>query len=111
MSDDPNDHRSDATGPAPAAPVLPDTVRTYVNERAVDVPRGATVRAAISAFDADAGARLASGAVQVTDSRGLPLDADAPVHGGAIYRLVPVRTRRTGGDPAAAAPADPELPA
>ena len=91
------------------APVLPATVRAYVNERPVDVARGASVRAAVDAFDAEQGARLAAGAVQVTDSRGLPIDPDTLVHGGAIYRLIPVRARAADAAvQAAAAPADPD---
>ena len=86
-------------GTAAGTPTRPTTVRAYVNERGVDVPRGAPVRAAVAAFDADAGRRLDAGAVTVTDSRGLPVDADAEAYAGAIYRLVPVR--------GAAAPAGP----
>lgn len=85
--------------PPPAA--LPATVRVYVNERPVDVARAAPVRDAVAAFDAEQGARLAAGVVQVTDSRGLPLDPDTPAHGGAIYRLLPVRARAADSDPVA----------
>jgi hypothetical protein len=79
-------------------------VRVYVDERPVDVPRGAPVRDAIAAHDAAQGERLAAGVVQVTDSRGLPLAPDAPTHGGAIYRLIPVRTRAA----TSAAPPEPD---
>ena len=97
----------------PAPPPLPATVRVYVNERPVDVARAAPVRAAIAAFDPAQGERLAAGAVQVTDSRGLPLDPDTPAHGGAIYRLIPVRTRGAAagadvGPAGAAGAADPD---
>ena len=88
---------TDALPPA----ALPPTVRVYVNERPVDVPRAAPVRDAVVAYDAEQGARLAAGAVQVTDSRGLPLDASTPAHGGAIYRLIPVRARAADPDPSA----------
>ena len=88
---------------APAAP-LPPTVRAYVDGRPVDVPRGAAVRAVVQAFDPAAAARLDGDGRTVTDSRGLPVDVDAPAYAGAIYRL-------SGGLRAAAPPASAPAPA
>ena len=97
--------------PTAAPPPLPPTVRVYVNERPVDVPRAAAVRDAVAAFDAEQGERLAAGTVQVTDSRGLPLDPATPAHGGAIYRLLPVRQRAAADPPAAGDATGPNPPA
>ncbi len=74
------------------APATPTTFRAYVNERGVSVAFGATVRDAVAAFDTSEAEALDRGERRVTDSRGLPIDATAPVHGGAIFRLLPVRT-------------------
>ncbi len=84
-------------------PSAPDSVRAFVNERGVDVPPGATALDAVRAFDALAATALAAdvaaGARAVVDSRGLPVDAASPVHGGAIYRVLAARRApAAGGD-------------
>ena len=66
----------------------------FVNARAVQVPPDATVLDAVRAFDAAEGDALAAGTRGVTDSRGLPAALTAPVHGGAIFRLVSARAGR-----------------
>ena len=71
------------------------TVTVFVNARAVQVPAGATALDAVRAFDAAQGDAYAAGTRGVTDSRGLPVAATAPVHGGAIFRLVSARAGRT----------------
>ena len=77
------------------SPPAPATVRAFVNERGVTLPPGATALDAVRAFDALGGTALAAdvaaGARAVVDSRGLPVDAAAPAHGGAIYRVLPAR--------------------
>jgi len=75
---------------------MTEPLTVFVNARAVRVPSGATVLDAVRAFDAAEGDALAAGSRGVTDSRGLPAPADAPVHGGAIFRLVSARAGRTG---------------
>ena len=72
------------------------TLTVFVNARVVHVAAGATVLDAVRAFDPAEGDALASGARAVTDSRGLSAPADAPVYGGAIFRLVSARAARTG---------------
>lgn len=76
------------------APV-PDALRAFVNERGVTVPFGASALDAVRAFDALGVTALAAdvvaGARLIVDSRGLPVDAASPVHGGAIYRVLPAR--------------------
>lgn len=71
-----------------------DHLTVFVNARIVHVAAGATVLDAVRAFDTAEGEALAAGARGVTDSRGLPAPADAPVHGGAIFRLVSARAGR-----------------
>jgi len=41
---------------------------------------------------------VASGARALTDSRGLPVPDDSPVHGGAIFRVVSGRVRDKGAE-------------
>ncbi len=69
----------------------PQTIRVFVNEQGVSVPRAVTAQEAVAAFNAGEAAELLAGRRRLTDSRGLPIAADTPVHGGAIYRLLPVR--------------------
>jgi hypothetical protein len=68
-------------------------MRVYVNAAPVDAPEGGTALDAIRIFDPAAADAVAAGTTMITDSRGLPASADAPLHGGAIFRLVPVRRR------------------
>ncbi len=74
-------------------------MRVFINDKAVDVPRGAHVRDAVAAADA-ALARLLEGAsAYVTDSAGRPVDAGDPVgEAGAVFRVV-VSTRGGAGGP------------
>ena len=64
-------------------------MRVFVNDKAVDVPRGACVRDAVAAADAGLAKQLESGAAYVTDSAGRPADAADPVgEAGAVFRVV-----------------------
>ena len=72
------------------------TVRVYVNGHGADVPAGATALAAVGSWNAEAAEELRAGRTKLTDSRGLPADLDAPVWGGAIFRVVSVRAGGTG---------------
>jgi hypothetical protein len=69
----------------------PDTLRVFVNERGVDVARGATALDALRALDADEVARVDAGERALVDSRGLPADKSAPAFAGAIYRTITAR--------------------
>ena len=69
------------------------TLRVYVNAVPVDVPTSATVLDAIERADPSLAADVSSGDRAVTDSRGLPIAQDAPLHGGAILRVTVVRAR------------------
>jgi hypothetical protein len=74
-----------------------DAIRVYVNERAVEVPRGADVRTAVLVADPVLGAALADGRAHATDGRGIRIDPAAPLTAGAILRVV-VSARRPDAD-------------
>jgi adenosine deaminase len=70
-------------------------MRVFINDKAVDVPRGARVRDAIAQAD-DGLARLLDSAAYVTDAAGRPIDvADAVGEAGAVFRVV-VSAKREG---------------
>lgn len=77
--------------PADVPALEPTEVRAYVNERGVSVPRGASALDVVRAYEAAAADAVVAGTQRLTDSRGLPIEANTPAHGGAIYRLLPVR--------------------
>jgi hypothetical protein len=60
----------------------------FVNERALAVPAGATVRAAVRAFDESLESRVAAGSAYVTDGRGIRVEPDTPLAAGSILRIV-----------------------
>jgi adenosine deaminase len=69
-------------------------MRVFVNDKGVDVPRGAAVRDAVAAADAALAGLVAAGDAHVTDSAGRPIDAGDPVgEAGAVFRVV-VSARR-----------------
>ena len=69
-------------------------LRVFVNERPVDVARGASVRDAVAALDGALAELLGDGAAYVTDATGRPVDAGDPVgEAGAVLRVV-VTARR-----------------
>ncbi|MEO7502115.1 MAG: hypothetical protein ABIW94_05725 [Gemmatimonadaceae bacterium] len=65
--------------------------RVYVDSRPVDLPVSATVIDAVEAANPGLAEAVRAGIKAVTDSRGLPIASDAPVHGGAILRVVSAR--------------------
>jgi hypothetical protein len=76
------------------------TVRVYINGMGLDAPADATALDAVRAWDPSVAAAIAGGEKRLTDSRGLPTPADAPLHGGAIFRVVPVRGGAADDEPA-----------
>ena len=71
-----------------------DALRVFVNERPVDVARGATVRDAVAALDRSLADLLAGDAAYVTDGVGRAVDAaDQVGEAGAVLRVV-VTARR-----------------
>ena len=67
------------------------TLRVYVDAKPVHAPKSATVIDAIEIADASLASSVRAGDSMVTDSRGLPISSDTPLHGGAIFRVIPVR--------------------
>lgn len=57
------------------------TFRVYVDAKPVDVRTDATVLDAVNSADPVLGRAVAAGSRSVTDSRGLPIATDAPLHG------------------------------
>lgn len=68
-------------------------IRVYVNSSGLDVPPGATALDAVRAWNPAAADEVADGRKVIADSRGLTAAPDSPVHGGAIYRVLPARRR------------------
>jgi len=68
-------------------------VRVFVNATAVDVAAGSTALDAVRAWNSSAADEVSAGTRIITDSRGLPLDAAAPMSAGSILRLTPKRDR------------------
>jgi hypothetical protein len=68
--------------------------RVFVNGIGVDVPAGTTALDAVRTWSANAADAVARGASVITDSRGLPTAADAPIEAGAIFRVIPARPAR-----------------
>lgn len=71
----------------------PRAVRVFVNAHGVDVPAGSSALDAVRIWDSDEASAVSRGERVITDSRGLPIDGAFRVSAGAIFRLVPVRTR------------------
>ena len=84
------------TNSDPAQPGGPSgqTVRVYIDGRGVDVAAGAPVLDAVARLDAALADAVRGGQRALTDSRGLPVAADAPAYGGAIFRVVSARAAR-----------------
>ncbi|HJU89530.1 MAG TPA: hypothetical protein VJ672_09065 [Gemmatimonadaceae bacterium] len=70
-----------------------ERVVVFVDSRRVEVARDATVLEAVRVADAAIADAVSAGDRVVTDSRGLPISADAGVHGGAIFRVIAARRR------------------
>lgn len=78
---------------------MTDTVRVFVNGRGYDAPAGGTAVDAVAVHSSADADKVRSGTLLVTDSRGLPVSADSPLHNGALFRLIPNR-ERDAADPA-----------
>ena len=66
-------------------------LRVYVDAKPVDAPKSATVLDAIEIADPSLASSVRAGDSMVTDSRGSPISSDTPLHGGAIFRVIPAR--------------------
>ena len=69
------------------------TVRVFVNATGVMVPAGASILEAVRCWNESEANAVEQGEKIVTDSRGLPIDAEERVSAGSIFRLLPVRKR------------------
>lgn len=74
---------------------MSDIIRAYVNGKGVDVPAGATAIDAVRVWNNEAADQVIVGDRALTDSRGLPLEPDAPIVSGTIMRIVSGRRRGT----------------
>jgi len=66
-------------------------VRVFVNGSAVDVPAGSAALDAVRAWNPGAASEVSGGARLITDSRGLPIDAETPISADSILRLIAKR--------------------
>jgi hypothetical protein len=73
-------------------------MRVFVNAVPLEVGRGADVRAAVLALDAELERKLVAGTAFVTDARGLEVPLESALAEGAILRVV-VSARRAAGEP------------
>jgi adenosine deaminase len=71
-----------------------DPLRIFINEKPVDVARGAPVRDAVAAFDRGLADLLSGDAAYVTDGVGRRLDAGDPIREAGMVLRVVVTARR-----------------
>ena len=73
--------------------MTPTKTIVFVNSARVAVANGATLLDSVRAWNGQEADAFELGERIVTDSRGLPASLNTPVHGGAIFRIVPARPR------------------
>jgi hypothetical protein len=73
-----------------------ESVRIYINGKPVDVEASATALDAVAIWDETQATAIRNGERTITDSRGILIGSDTPVHNGAIFRIV--RARQSVGD-------------
>jgi hypothetical protein len=74
---------------------MSETVRVYINARAVEVDPAATALQAVEVWDETQAVAVRNGERMITDSRGIITANDTPVHNGAIFRIVRARQADT----------------
>ena len=67
-------------------------IPVFVNSAKVELSSDSTALDAVRIWNEEAARELSDGARVLLDDRGLPIDPGTVVHGGSIFRLVPVRT-------------------
>jgi hypothetical protein len=72
-------------------------MRVFVNAVPLELDRGADVRAAVLALDAELERKLAAGSAFVTDARGIEIPLESALAEGSILRVV-VSARRAVGE-------------
>jgi len=75
---------------------MSETVRIYINAQAIDVAASATALEAVEAWDETVATEIRNGERVVTDSRGIVMANNSPMHNGAILRIV--RARQTADE-------------
>lgn len=78
------------------------TTIVFVEGTRLELPVASTALDAVRARSAAAATEVEEGKRVITDSRGLPVASDTPIHGGAIFRVVANRAAGAGDadDPA-----------
>ena len=66
-------------------------IPVFVNSNKIELPTDSTALDAVRLWSEAAAREVIDGTRVITDDRGLPIVPDTTVHGGSIYRLVPVR--------------------
>jgi hypothetical protein len=74
---------------------MTETIPVFINERRIEVPRGATAAAAAALSDPAYAPRPGAATPTITDARGLPVAPDLVLTTGTILRVA-VSARRTG---------------
>lgn len=77
---------------------MTDDIRIYLNERAVLLPHGATVRDALRLGVPAVLPAAEAGTAVVTDGRGLPVSLDTALEAGAILRAAHSSRRTVDAD-------------
>ena len=62
-------------------------ISVFLNGRLLMAPAGSSLRLLLAEHDPDLSASLSSGAASAVDASGQPVDPDAPLTGGAIFRV------------------------
>jgi hypothetical protein len=70
---------------------MSETVRIYINAKAIEIASTATALEAVEAWDETEAAAIRRGERLITDSRGIVTANDTRLHNGAIFRIVRVR--------------------
>jgi hypothetical protein len=74
------------------------SVTLFIDGQRVEASAKATILDALRTVSERAAVDVSEGRRIVTDSRGLPIAADALVYGGAIFRTQPARQRSAPSD-------------
>jgi uncharacterized Zn-binding protein involved in type VI secretion len=72
---------------------MSDTARIFFDGKGVDAPAGSTVISALESVSVETTAAVRAGERVITDSRGLPVEAETVIYNGAIFRVIRVRAR------------------
>jgi hypothetical protein len=75
---------------------MSETVRIYINAKAIEIASTATALDAVEAWDETQAAAIRRGERLITDSRGIVTANDTRLHNGAIFRIV--RARQASDD-------------